>query len=237
MQAIVPQPAASRRLDIHGLFATPLAQGQLANAAVLNKELRRIILAHEKTSPGHRVSIAGGWQSELDFPRWAGSVGEELLNTMLGAVRSLTRTRGGLNYAPSWRVFAWANAIRKGHFNHPHIHPGNFWSAVYYVDDGGPGAPQMLGGEIEFYDPRGAAPAMYNPYVAFATPDGEAGGASVKVVPQAGTFLIFPSFLRHSVAPYHGDAVRISIAMNFALDEGERSLDLGWTGSGAAIRG
>jgi uncharacterized protein (TIGR02466 family) len=234
MQAVVPSaaatPQAARQLDVHGLFATPLAQGRLDNAAFVNAELRRIILEHERTTSGRRVSIAGGWQSDLDFPRWSGPVGEHLLGTLLSAVRSITRIRPGMNYAPSWRVFAWANVIRKGHFNHAHIHPGNFWSAVYYVDDGGPAGPEA-GGEIEFYDPRGGAPAMYNPFLTVATPDGEAGGASVKIAPVAGTFLVFPSYLRHAVNPYRGDAVRISVAVNFALIEAEHDNGLAWTGA------
>ena len=233
MQAVVPSaapaPQAARQLDVHGLFATPLVQGRLDNAGSVNAELRRVILAHERTTSGRRVSIAGGWQSDLDFPRWSGAVGEHLLGTLLNAVRSMTRIRPGMNYAPSWRLFAWANVIRKGHFNHPHTHPGNFWSAVYYVDDGGGPIGPDLGGEIELYDPRGAAPAMYNPFIAAATPDGEAAGASVKLAPQAGTFLIFPSYLRHSVAPYRGEAVRISVAVNFALSEAGSENALAWS--------
>ena len=234
MKAVAPSaaaaPRAARQLDVHGLFATPLVQGRLENAIAVNAELRRIILAHERTTPGRRVSIAGGWQSDLDFPRWSGPVGEHLLGTLLGAVRSMTRMRPGTNYAPNWRVFAWANVIRKGHFNHPHIHPGNFWSAVYYVDDGGPAGREDGGGEIEFFDPRGAAPAMYNPLLTVATPDGEAGGASMKLMPEAGTFLIFPSYLRHSVVPYRGEAVRISVAVNFALGEAPMESSLAWPG-------
>lgn len=233
MQTVVPSaaaaPQAARQLAMHGLFATPLVQGRLDNAAAINAELRRVILEHEQTTSGRRVSIAGGWQSEPDFPRWSGPVGEHLLATLLNAVRSMTRIRPGMNYAPNWRVFAWANVIRNGHFNHPHTHPGNFWSAVYYVDDGGPAGPEA-GGEIEFYDPRGAAPAMYNPFLAVATPDGEAGGASVKIAPVAGSFLIFPSYLCHSVSPYRGNAVRISIAINFALGDPEGESGLAWPG-------
>lgn len=231
MQAVVPSaavtPEATRHLDVHGLFATPLAQGQIDNAAAVNAELLRTILAHEQRTAGRRVSIAGGWQSDLDFPRWSGAAGELLLGTLLNAVRGMTRIRPGINYAPSWRLFAWANVIRKENFNHPHIHPGNFWSAVYYVDDGGPAAPD-LGGEIEFYDPRGAAPAMYNPFVTVATPDGEAGGASVRIAPKAGRFLIFPSYLRHAVNPYRGDAVRISVAVNFALGSAATENEFAW---------
>ena len=60
----------------------------------------------------------------------------------------------------TWHGNMWANINRSGHANEFHSHPGSFWSAVYYVDDGGiPGNP-ALGGELEFMDPRGALPVM-----------------------------------------------------------------------------
>lgn len=218
MNAIVP-PLAASGLQRFGLFATPLVQGNLPHAAMLNEELRTLILAREKTKAPARVSIVGGWQSDLDFGDWAGPAGRQVMRAMLDVVKRLTRPRRGVEVTPSWRLYAWANVIRKSHFNHPHAHPGNFWSAVYYVDDGDTVAKPELGGEIEFFDPRGPVPAMYNPLVATTTPDGEAAGASVKIAPAAGSFIVFPAYLTHAVNPYLGDGTRISIAMNFALDE------------------
>jgi hypothetical protein len=56
-----------------------------------------------------------------------------------------------------------------GHGNEFHSHPGSFWSAVYYVDDGGIDADPSLGGELEFMDPRGPGPAMYAPQLAYGS--------------------------------------------------------------------
>jgi len=218
MNAIVP-PLAATGLQRFGLFATPLVQGSLPQAEMLNGALRELILAEETRRPPMRVSVAGGWQSDLDFGDWAGPAGRQVLRAMLDVVKRLTKARRGVEVTPSWRLYAWANVIRRGHFNHAHAHPGNFWSAVYYVDDGGCAGRPELGGEIEFFDPRGPAPAMYNPLVATTTPDGEAAGASVKITPAAGSFIVFPAYLTHAVSPYLGDGTRISIAMNFALDE------------------
>ncbi len=218
MNAIVP-PVAATGLQRFGLFATPLVQGGLPHAELLNGELRSLILAREQARPPVRVSIAGGWQSELDFGDWAGPAGRQVLGAMLDVVKRLTKPRRGIEATPSWRLYAWANIIRRGHFNHAHAHPGNFWSAVYYVDDGGCAGRPELGGEIEFFDPRGPGPAMYNPLMAATTPDGDAAGTSVRIAPAAGSFIVFPSYLTHAVNPYHGEATRISIAMNFALDE------------------
>lgn len=203
--------------EIHPAFATPIVQGRLGNAGHMNQELRRAILKQKSRSPGVRVSNYGGWQSDMKLDEWAGAAGKHLLSIMLKAVQQVTRPRTGVP-APVWNVFAWANVNRSGDFNFPHLHPGNFWSAVYYVDAGVDDGNQPKGGEIEFFDPRGGVAAMYSPYYTSALPDAEAHGASVKISPQTSTFLIFPSYLLHSVAPYRGRRERISIAMNFALD-------------------
>ncbi|MGE3652413.1 MAG: putative 2OG-Fe(II) oxygenase, partial [Reyranellaceae bacterium] len=92
-----------------------------------------------------------------------------------------------------------------------------FWSGVYYVDDGGIAADPALGGELEFMDPRGAAPAMYAPQLAFGTPGGLSGGACESIPPRAGRLVMFPSWLLHGVRPYRGTAERISIAFNLSV--------------------
>ena len=95
-----------------------------------------------------------------------------------------------------------------------HTHPGAYWSASYYVDDGGAAKNPELGGEFEIQDPRGVAPAMLAPDLAVAMPGGQSVGASELVGPRPGMMLIFPSWLSHAVRPYHGDGVRISVAIN-----------------------
>ena len=64
-------------------------------------------------------------------------------------------------------------------------------------------------------DPRGVAPAMLAPSLAYAIPGGQSIGASELIWPQTGMMILFPSWLLHSVRAYSGDGVRISIAMNF----------------------
>src|SRR3546814_3372890 len=49
-----------------------------------------------------------------------------------------------------------------------HCHPGSFWSGCFYVDDGGIGGREGMGGAIEFYDPRGPLPMAYNPLLKMA---------------------------------------------------------------------
>ena len=91
---------------------------------------------------------------------------------------------------------------------------GAFWSATYYVRDGGVADDPSLGGEFEIQDPRGIAPAMLAPLIAFAVPGGQSVGASELIRPCAGLMVMFPSWLSHGVRPYAGNDVRISIALN-----------------------
>jgi uncharacterized protein (TIGR02466 family) len=109
---------------------------------------------------------------------------------------------------------AWANVNRHGQGNEFHTHPGAFWSATYYVRDGGVADDPSLGGEFEIQDPRGIAPAMLAPLIAFAIPGGQSAGASELIRPRAGLMVLFPSWLSHGVRPYAGQDVRISIALN-----------------------
>ena len=62
--------------------------------------------------------------------------------------------------------------------------------------------------------PTPVAPAMLAPDLAVAMPGGQSVGASELVGPRPGMMLIFPSWLSHAVRPYHGDGVRISVAIN-----------------------
>ena len=65
------------------------------------------------------------------------------------------------------------------------FHPGSFWSAVYYVDDGGISTDQSLRRRAsEFMDPRGPGPAMYAPQLAYAMPGGLSVGANEMVRPR-----------------------------------------------------
>ena len=122
--------------------------------------------------------------------------------------------RQGNRLDPEWQMNAWANVNRAGQGNEFHTHPGAYWSATYYVRDGGAQADPALGGEFEMADPRGVAPAMLAPYFAFATPNGLSAGASELIRPRAGLVVMFPSWLSHAVRPYAGQDVRISIALN-----------------------
>ena len=78
----------------------------------------------------------------------------------------------------------WANVCTRGHANQFHVHPGSFWSAVYYLDDGYGGSEDpALGGELQLLDPRMPAVAMASPELAFREPDGAIQHAELTLRP------------------------------------------------------
>ena len=219
-----PETAASDtapQLTLLNLFATPLVIATMPDADALNGELKRMILAREKSSTESvQRSNHGGWQSSWDLHEWGGAPMQRVLTFGRNIAAQMTVDRAGQRHELPWRVNSWANVNRQGHGNQFHTHPGALWSATYYVDDGGIGADPTLGGEFEIQDPRGVAPVMYAPYLTFPGPDGAALGEAQRLPPRAGMFVVFPSWLSHGVRPYRGTRERISIAINFSLGGG-----------------
>jgi uncharacterized protein (TIGR02466 family) len=205
------------QLTLVKLFPTPLVIATMPDAEALNAELKAIILAREAASESVHRSNQGGWQSSWDLHQWGGAPMQRVLAFGRAIAEEITVDRTGKRHELVWRVNSWANVNRQGHGNQFHTHPGAFWSATYYVDDGGIGADPSLGGEFEIQDPRGVAPVMYAPGLTFPGPDGAALGEAQRLTPRAGMFVVFPSWLSHGVRPYRGTRERISIAINFSL--------------------
>jgi uncharacterized protein (TIGR02466 family) len=203
-------------MNVNILFGTPIIVVELPDAAVLNAALSTTIFAREKTHPGTQHSNLGGWQSDWEMDRWGGAPAIKLLAIGRNTANRVTTDRQGKPVSIAWKANMWANINRTGHGNEFHSHPGSFWSAVYYVDDGGIDADPSLGGELEFMDPRGPGPAMYAPQLAYGSA-GLSVGANELVRPKAGRMVMFPAWLLHQVRPYKGAQQRISIAFNLSL--------------------
>jgi uncharacterized protein (TIGR02466 family) len=57
---------------------------------------------------------------------------------------------------------------------------------------------------------------MVAPNLRFAVKDCLSAGRGETITPEAGTMILFPSWLVHAVMPYRGTRPRISIAFNFS---------------------
>lgn len=205
------------KADVKLAFATPIVTAELAAVAARNAELKALILARSQSHPSTQASNLGGWQSDWNMEQWGGPVLGMLLTAAKSIATNMTRSRQGKPVTVDWRANAWANINRAGQSNEFHIHPAAMWSGTYYVDDAGAADDPAQGGELELLDPRGAAPAMYAPLLAFAGPGGLAVGATETIRPKAGRLVLFPAWLYHQVRPYRGPGERISIAFNLSL--------------------
>ena len=205
------------RVNVAGVFPTPIVSADLPDAGRVNAALKQAILRRMEQHPSAQHSNLGGWQSTWDFTDWGGDAAGHLITAAKQLASQITCDRAGKPVNVSWHHNAWANVNRAGHGNEFHTHPGCYWSGTYYVDDGGIGADPSLGGEFEFQDPRGVGPAMYAPTLAFRIPGGQSVGASETVSPRAGMMLLFPAWLSHAVRPYRGSGTRISVAFNLSV--------------------
>ncbi len=212
-----PQLRTPAKLTIQGLFATPVAVTRLPEASEINPALKTLILERAQSVPSTDHSNRGGWQSSWDFHDWGGEAGRKLLAAAERVATSLTCDRTGNAVTLDWKVNSWANLNRRDNGNEFHIHAGSLWSGAHYVDDGGASDNEALGGEFELQDPRGPAAIMYAPTLAPKVQGGLSTGASELIRPETGSMLLFPAWLSHSVRPYKGDGVRISIAFNLSL--------------------
>ena len=207
-----------------GLFETPLVVSELPDAAALNIELKRLILAKRDSDPGIRVSNVGGWHSETDLLTWTGEAGRRVVAHMIDLCwqHSVdTSVKDGAPPGFHWATDAWANVSGPGAINHFHYHTGAYWSAVYYVDDGYDGGDgKGLGGELVLRDPRLPGIKMHAPAVRFKLANGKPHQGERNIRPRAGHMLMFPSWLEHGVAPYAGEGLRISIAINATVRPG-----------------
>ena len=100
----------------------------------------------------------------------------------------------------------WYNVYTSGRYQEFHIHPGNIFSAVYFlqVPDGAPGITFKrpgFGGMMPPKDIQVESPWHQEFMVA---------------PPKEGTVVIFRSDLYHSVPPLTFDGERVTIALNFA---------------------
>ncbi|WP_442678573.1 TIGR02466 family protein [Sphingomonas sp. ASY06-1R] len=198
------------------LFPTPMFSSLVEGHAALNSALLAQILKHREGERGVSKSNVHGWQSNNHMTRWGGRPAETLAAAVVAMAAHVTAdVKGDATRKVRWRPEMWANASGSGASNQTHWHPGSYLSAVYYVDDGYAGsADTALGGELVFIDPRMPFLRMGDPELARRGADGSAPGTEAWLRPRSGLLVMFPSFLGHSVRPYLGTGLRVSIAIN-----------------------
>jgi len=191
-------------------FGTPIIAYPWPDSDGLNAELRATILARQGESQGIMRSNVGGWHSANDFFAWEapGIAGfrKRAEQIAIEATRAITVVKDAARTF-GFRFEGWANVTRHGGYNTVHDHPNSVWSGVYYVDGGdAPAEGQPMSGKLELVDPRTGVNMIHIENTVLH-------GRYV-IDPLPGLMVVFPSWLKHFVHPYFGQAPRISIAFN-----------------------
>lgn len=186
------------------LFVTPLIDRKLDIATPdFIAAIKQYVLDLEKVDKGRQVSNFGGWHSSDDFFSGKAEIVQKLGNALLQLAAEMSYDQISETYPDclidvSFFGGSWANISRNGDYNKPHNHPGTVWSGVFYVSLGNRDKQPADNGWIEFMDPR----------------PGNIYASKVRIAPQEGQALLFPSWLYHYVNPFRGTGERISIAFN-----------------------
>lgn len=207
------------------LFSTPFVIDTLQSAEGI-AVLRQAIEAEQaRDAAGVQISNINGWHSNTQMIDWGGEAARALAYKAMTMADALTvDVRGPQQSRYGWIPEMWANVSGKGAANQYHYHPGSYWSAVAYIDDGYAGSEDAaLGGELQLLDPRMPMVRMTAPDLRIASADGTIQQNEVLVRPKTGMIVLFPSWLQHSVRAFQGDGTRISIAINLiaALSKAE----------------
>lgn len=201
------------------MFETPVVLAKFEQADGLIDDLKAVILKQMQADPdGMKRSNVGGWHSDTEMLSWGGAPAKILCEKAIAMAKRLSAFAGASHDDFSWWCQMWANVSGPGASNHMHIHPGNLWSAVLYVDMGGDGETgddvSQSAGRLYFEDPRYPVAYMHNTRFRFVGPEGQASQVQPELKTQRGDFVMFPAWLRHGVRQYAGNRQRISIAMN-----------------------
>ncbi|WP_293697124.1 MULTISPECIES: TIGR02466 family protein [unclassified Sphingopyxis] len=201
--------------QVVGLFDTPVVVDDLPDAATINAALRPLILARRAAKPGVTMSNIGGWQSEHDVAEWGGEPVQHLLRHVFALANAHCVDIISPNVLRHrWTTDIWVNVSPPQASNQMHTHPGAFWSAVYYVDDGSDTGDGAIGGELVIEDPRMPMVLMTMPNLRLRNSNGSVHEPQLKMKVRSGRIIMFPSWLSHGVMPHQGMRDRISIAIN-----------------------
>jgi uncharacterized protein (TIGR02466 family) len=192
-------------IEVMQAFPTLIGRWLVPDADAMNQELQALVLSEETRYSSLGRSNIGGWHSRTDFLNHTQPAVAALTTWITWTVNQMVAaTAGHGSFKGKMSLSAWATICRAGSYHAPHSHPDSAWSGVYYVDAGA--LDRSLSGVLEFLDPRAGVEAVTAP--------GDPYGEPVRVRPEAGLIVIFPSWLHHWVHPYAGHTPRIAVSFN-----------------------
>lgn len=209
-------------MQITPAFANPIASVAMRDCAPLNARLRELFLRWESDKSRPRKSkptvVIKPGVYESDFYLF-GNPEPEIQELAQFCLQNLGYLIAQLNeYSTAQmgklRIYhhSWYHLTRRGGYTASHNHPMASWSGVYCVDPGDEVPTQPNNGALRFVEARVSA----NMYLDFGNDNLRHPYAHGDLVYSLapGQLLLFPSYLVHEVAPYHGERERITVAFN-----------------------
>ncbi len=193
-------------MNIINLNSTPLWQTDFADFAQYKDEFLSIVEEYIQENPeGDSISNIGGYQSPKLLHQKQG------MNPLLEVISSMSH-RACLDLNIKDIVIAitetWVNVNKRGAMNVEHAH-GDILSGVFYLK-----LPKDENKGSLYFRNKNVVPS-WDAYNLIGRGDrNEFTAEVVKMNPEEGQIIIFPSHVMHGVQPHFSDDDRISISFN-----------------------
>lgn len=199
------------------LWPTTFLQRRLSNTASANQALHKLIVEQE----GSRADMTVDYAAQNLFSQ--SSPATDWLKQCIDKTIADYFKKLSVDYDIEWTIQGWANINRHGDYHNLHNHPHSYLSGTYYVKvpvaEGG-SRSDLNPGAISFFDPRPQA------NMTAIRGDGQID-PELRIQPEPGLMLLWPSFLHHLVHPNLSDDIRISVSFNVLLSNKQQYLPHG----------
>ena len=227
-------PPDHPHLSVRHAFASPIFSTHLPDCGPLNDRLKGRFLDWEADSARERASVptAVGKVNvyESDFALFSrpdpdvAALSQFCMSCLSVVVQNINGYTAAEMANIKFFAHSWYHLTRKGGYTAQHNHPMASWSGVYCVDPGDPVADKQNNGTLRFLESRLSAGMYLDPGNAHWCDPFTFGDLAFDLT--AGQLLLFPSYLMHEVALYHGERERITVAFNAWLRERDAGGDV-----------
>jgi len=203
------------RGQIEALFPTLIYRADGAGSMRLNRDLGETAwrLAREDKT-GQRWCMQHGYAGYTSYASQTDLASRYAIVAKLETI--ITRHAADFAKSLQWDLRGgkpicdslWVNILPEGGSHTSHLHTNSVISGTYYV------AVPEGSGALVFEDPRHAMLMAAPPRKAAAPREMQ---TYVSIEPEAGTLLLWESWLRHEVALNRANAARISISFNMVI--------------------
>ncbi len=195
------------------LFPTTIARGTLSQASALNRTLEKEIFEFQKQD-----KVGQGWSKEnykggytsyasLNDLQYRTPTFARFAELMQPLAERFARAQGWSLAGNQLEMNSlWMNVMPRHTYHTLHLHPHSVISGAYYVR-----APKESV-SLKLEDPRMGF------YMNAPVREGKNSELYHQVEAEAGSFVLFESWLRHEVPPNQSLTPRISLSFNYSLE-------------------